>query len=132
MGKYISETAEKRIPRLIEAILDGFPVGNLQAAIEELQCKIVEYREIEKILREKIEKINEESKKRILLLQDAIFVLESACDELQKSLITLSSNINEIKAQMLQEQVTILREEFKEINKALLELIKRQWWKWGE
>jgi len=130
MSVYKTEIPEHRIPRLMIAVTEGYPLGNLEAAMEELAYVASEYLGIAAMLKEKAIKLTDESKKR--MLHDAVYVLETACHELAKVRKNVEKNLktNGVIAEFLLEQVAIVREEFREINKALMELVELKWWTW--
>ena len=129
MSKYM-ETSERRIPRLMMAVIEGYPLGNLEAAMEELAYVASEYLEIAEMLKEKAIRLTDETKRRIL--NDAVYVLENAYDEFTKVRKNVKANLknNGVVAEFLLEQLAIIREEFREINKALMELVRIRWWEW--
>jgi len=112
------------------AVLEGYPLGNLEAAMEELAYVTYEYLEIAEMLKEKAIRLTDETKRRIL--NDAVYVLENACDEFTKVRKNVKENLknNGVVAEFLLEQLAIIREEFREINKALMELVRIRWWEW--
>jgi len=122
------ETSERRIPRLMMAVLEGYPLGNIEAAMEELAYVTSEYLEIAEMLEKKLEKINDDFKRKII--SNAIFVLRIACQEFDRIRQEVHKSLNPIKTELLLEQIEILKHEFEEINRALIELVKLKWWMW--
>jgi hypothetical protein len=130
MSRYRTETYEKRIPRLMMAVIEGYPLGNLEAAMEELAYVASEYMKITVMLREKATRLTDEPKRRVLY--DAVYCLENACHEFTKIRKNVEKTLksNGVVAEFLLEQLAIIREEFQEVNKSLMELVQKKWWEW--
>ena len=110
------------------AVIEGYPMGNIEAAMEELAYVTSEYLEIAEMLEKKLEKINDDFKRKII--SNAIFVLRIACQEFDRIRQEVHKSLNPIKTEVLLEQIEILKHEFEEINRALIELVKLKWWMW--
>jgi hypothetical protein len=119
-----------QIPKLLQATIEGYPIENAIIAMAQLRYLSEKYLKVINILQEKLEKINEETKKKIIY--DAIYVLKVAYEsfrEIEKRVYKALNN-NTVQAKVLLEEIEILKQEFREVNDALMELIRQRWWTW--
>jgi hypothetical protein len=130
MGYQKYESPEHRIPRLMKAVVEGAPMGNLRAAIEELAYIVTEYQQISAKLEEKAATLTDESKRHVLY--NAVWVLNDACGEFERIKERVLKNVQQkgIMTEMILEEIAILESEFAEIRKALMQLIEMRYWLW--
>jgi hypothetical protein len=134
MLEYKTESSSHRIPRLLEAVLDGAPLGNLDAAIAELSARCIDYRKIKRWFDEVLPSVSNPYRRAVL--SDASSVLASAISEITdvlEKIAPLSKNFNrKHDGKVLAEAIAIIKWEISEINKVLLELCRLGFFNWPE